>query len=130
MPHTILIVDDDHSMRDMLNMAFEDAGFETLNARDGKEALSLLAVYNAQIVVSDILMPVLDGCELYHRMQEHPRLKMIPFVAISSLPPSRIKSCKIAPAAYLRKPCNLTELLRITEQLLTRSDTPIDTDSA
>ncbi len=126
MPKTILIVDDDPGMRNMLSMVFEEAGFISQTARNGQEALRLLEHQRPSLVVSDLMMPMLDGCELYRRMQAHPTLHDIPFVVISSLSPNQIKQCAITPAAYIPKPCNLAVLLATVEQLL--DDTPNDAD--
>ena len=60
----ILIVDDDDALRDSLQLVLSSEGFEVVSARDGQEALGLLASSAPEIVLCDLRMPGMDGMEL------------------------------------------------------------------
>ena len=66
----ILIVDDDERQRAALSAMLSDSDFETQVAADGQEALERLAVFNADVIVADLIMPRMDGFELLRRLKE------------------------------------------------------------
>src|SRR5216684_5616616 len=66
----ILIVDDDTSHRTALAAILSDRGFETQVAADGLEALERLNTFNADVIVSDLLMPRMDGFELVRHLKD------------------------------------------------------------
>ncbi|MBN2425919.1 MAG: response regulator [Calditrichaceae bacterium] len=76
----ILIVDDKEENIYLLNSLFSGNGFEVINAHNGKEALDLLSEHQCDIIISDILMPVMDGFELCRQIKSNSKLKNIPFV--------------------------------------------------
>jgi two-component system response regulator MprA len=66
----ILIVDDDERQRSALAAMLSDCGFDTQVAADGLEALERLAVFSADVIVADLVMPRMDGFELLRRLKE------------------------------------------------------------
>ena len=81
----VLIVDDDRRMLDLLVDLLEVEGYEVSTALNGAEALDLVAVFDPDVVVSDVVMPVLGGLELCRRLKEDPRTAYIPALLISGL---------------------------------------------
>ncbi len=67
----ILIVDDDERQRQALAAMLSDGNFETQAACDGQEALERLATFDADVIVSDLVMPRMDGFELLRHLKEH-----------------------------------------------------------
>src|SRR5659263_90812 len=67
----ILIVDDDERQRTALAAMLSDDRFETQFAADGQEALERLTTFSADVIVSDLVMPRMDGFELLKHLQEH-----------------------------------------------------------
>lgn len=61
MPKTIMIVDDSASMRQVVGIALRGVGYEVLEGRDGKDALSKLTGQKVHLIISDVNMPVMDG---------------------------------------------------------------------
>jgi CheY-like chemotaxis protein len=103
----VLIVEDERDLLDSLQEFFEDEGFTVQTATNGAEALSLLdADELPSVVLLDLMMPVLDGNELYARMRAEPRLAGIP-VIVSTSDPSRAPSGVL----IMKKPVNLGSLL-------------------
>ena len=65
----ILVVDDEEEIRDMLTRHYKFQGYETLTACNGAVALEILAAERIEIVISDIMMPVMDGVELLNKIR-------------------------------------------------------------
>lgn len=117
----ILIVDDEADIRESLQEFFEEEGYEVTTAANGADALHRLeADMLPCVVILDIMMPLVDGNEVYRRMQQDPRLAHVP-VIVSTSDPSR------APAGVpvMKKPTNLGRLLQaVQEHCGTRAGPP------
>ena len=81
----VLIVDDDRKILDLLVDFLELEGYEVMTARDGAEAIDLALSVNPDIVVSDVVMPVIGGLELCRRLKQEPRTANVPVLLISGL---------------------------------------------
>ena len=81
----ILVVEDDPSLRNMLRLVFEMAGYEVAEAAHGQAALELLhGPELPDIVTTDLMMPVMDGQEFIERLRSEPRTASIPIVVVSA----------------------------------------------
>ena len=108
----ILIVDDEADIRDTLQEFFEDEGFAVATAANGEEGLARLRAGPPPcLVILDLLMPVLDGNEMYAAMRADPALASVP-VIISTSDPRRAPSG----VPTLKKPVSLTRLLTSVRQ--------------
>ncbi len=106
---TILIVDDETVLIDMLARLFDDEGYRVVTAHNGREALTSLAEQRPDIVLSDIVMPDLDGVGLCLEMQRQ-GADAPPLVFMTAVPQQRIPSdCRHA--GYLTKPFDLDAAL-------------------
>jgi two-component system alkaline phosphatase synthesis response regulator PhoP len=113
----ILVVDDEVSIVDLLSMLLEGAGYQVMKAYNGQEALDCLASARPDVVISDVMMPVLDGRELCRRMQADPRYRSIPFVLMSAI--HQVHSLTgYNGAALLKKPFKFNEVLQIIAYLI------------
>ena len=81
----ILVVDDSVTTRTLERSILESAGFETRTAMDGLQALELLRSFNAELVLSDVEMPHLDGFGLTQEIRRDPRTQHIPVILVTSL---------------------------------------------
>lgn len=103
----VMIVDDEADIRDSLREFFEDEGYAVATASNGAQALELLEGDALPcVVILDLMMPILDGNEVYARMQADPRLSSVP-VVVSTSDPSRAPSGVL----IMRKPIDLNRLL-------------------
>ena len=108
--HRVLIVDDESSMREMLLIALGDEGWEVHAARDGDQALAMLAKQAVDVLVSDIRMPGVDGLELLGRVREQsPRTEVILITAHASTD-SAIEAVRLGAYDYVTKPFDVEEL--------------------
>jgi CheY-like chemotaxis protein len=83
-PATILIVDDERPIREMLALALRGAGHRVVEAVHGRQALDLVARERPDLVVSDVMMPLLGGVELCRRLKADPATAAIPVVLMSA----------------------------------------------
>ena len=113
---TILIVDDEEPVRDFLAQMLADAGHRTLQAVHGAEALELVASEHPDLVVSDIMMPVLNGAELCRRLKARTGAQRIPVILMSA---AGLEGARAARAdALVAKPFDLDVIDALVQRLL------------
>lgn len=83
-PAPILVVDDIEAVRELLELQLRARGYAVLGARDGQEALELLGQQRPAAIISDILMPRLDGFTLAHKLRANPETAGIPIIFLSA----------------------------------------------
>ncbi|GLK48961.1 response regulator [Brevundimonas intermedia] len=84
MKKTVLTVDDSRTMRDMLLMALEDAGYHVIQAVDGIDGLETLAANGADVVITDINMPRMDGFGFIEGMRADPNHRTTPCLVLTT----------------------------------------------
>ena len=84
MGKTVLVVDDSSAMRALLGLALRGAGFAVLEARDGRDALERLAAAPVDLVISDCIMPVMDGLSFVRALKQDPELRRIPIIMLTT----------------------------------------------
>jgi two-component system response regulator VicR len=80
---TILIVDDEYLIADILSFALEDEGYLTVTAGSGQKALSILDREKPQLIITDYMMPGMNGIELAEAVRAHPTLDQLPMILMS-----------------------------------------------
>ena len=117
----ILVVDDIATNRKLLRVTLEAEGHETLEAADGVEALQILAGEMVDAVISDILMPNMDGFRLCHALRKSDRLHALPFIIYTSTytSPDDMKLAQTVGAdKYLTKPAPIAEVLNALREVM------------
>jgi len=84
MAKTILIVDDSISLRQVVSIALTNAGYEVLEACDGKDALSKLTGQKVHLMISDVNMPNMDGISFLKAVRAHPSYKFTPVIMLTT----------------------------------------------
>lgn len=116
----VLIVDDALSVRTSLMQLVQDAGFRVQAARDGIDAIDTLGSFNADIVLTDLEMPNMNGIELTSHIRNRDDLKSVPVIMITSR--SQEKHRRLAEQAgvssYITKPYNEGDLLQTIREAL------------
>ncbi len=114
---TILIVDDERSIVEVLSIVFEDNGYRVLRAGNGREALARLAQAPVDVVLSDLMMPQMDGSELCRQLQAAVAWQAIPVILMSAVAALATHAgCRYA--AVLPKPFDLDTLLTTVARVL------------
>lgn len=124
MPLTILVVDDDVGIRLVISDYLEvSAGYSVLTAVDGQEALDMVERYHPHLMVTDIVMPRVNGYELVRRVRQHPTFRLLPVIFLSerNQTEERIQGYQSGADLYLPKPFEVRELGAAVRNLLERS---------
>lgn len=100
MRHLALVVDDSMLIRHSVCRYFEDRGFAVESATNGQEALEMLENMRPDVIITDLQMPKLDGCQLIKELKSRPETANIPIVVLSGRK-SAEKSFANAPADYV-----------------------------
>lgn len=117
---TILIADDEAAIRRLIQYRLEKDGFRTLLARDGQEALDLARRENPDLILLDIMMPIMDGFRVAQKLKEYPATAAIPFIILTAKgeESDRLAAQKLGCADFMVKPFSPKLLSqRITELL-------------
>jgi DNA-binding response OmpR family regulator len=116
---TILLVEDDRSIRRYLEVILSRAGFKVITAADGLEGMKAALATTVDAVVTDAVMPHLSGYELCRFLRRHPRLSCVPVILLSGL--ERVDSLFDAESGadvYLSKPVRPDDLTNNLGRLL------------
>lgn len=107
-PFSLLIVDDNEMNRDLLMRRLDGMGFQLFFSVNGKEALEMLREHSFDLVLLDIMMPVMDGYETLKRMQEDAAMSRVPVIIITALDDieSAVRCIEMGAIDYLAKPFN------------------------
>src|SRR5687768_1337212 len=116
MTTTILVVDDEEPVRDFLAQLLEEDGHLVLTAIHGARALELINEQTPDLVISDVMMPILSGAELTRRLKANPATATIPVILMSSA--GRRAADGTGADAFIAKPFDLTALEELVERLL------------
>ncbi len=116
----VLLVDDDETLVRLLSFALDQEGFEVAVARNGAEAVSETGETQPDLVILDIMMPVMDGWEACARIRE---LSDAPVVILSAKPTESdvVRGLELGADDYVKKPFGVQELLARLQALLRRS---------
>ncbi len=118
---TVLVVEDNHDDRALLRVNLEHHGCRVLEARDGLEGLEVASRELPDLVVSDALMPRLDGFQLLQRMKRDPRLCSIPFLFYSAVYTGDNEeqlALSLGAEAFVTKPCDPEQFWEILKRSL------------
>jgi two-component system, OmpR family, response regulator VicR len=106
----ILIVEDEQSIATLLCDALEDEGYTVLIARNGQDALDLLSVTRPALVLTDVMMPILDGLALCRAIQADPTYQAIPVIVMSAIA-GALDSQGCRAIGFLKKPFDLQHVV-------------------
>jgi len=109
---TVLIVDDEFGVLEVLEFILQDAGFKVVSAVNGQDALVRLKETKPDLVIVDLMMPILDGIGVIQSIRSDDGLRNIPIILVSALPESTVSQRSQAYNAFLRKPYKTEDLMR------------------
>ncbi|PAX59566.1 response regulator transcription factor [Brunnivagina elsteri] len=123
MPLTILVVDDDLGTRLSISDYLELSGYSVIAAENGQQALTIVEQHNPDLIVTDIVMPQMNGYELVRRVRQQQIFRLLPVILLTARikTQERILGYQSGCDLYLPKPFELEELAAAIRNLLERS---------
>lgn len=116
---TILVVDDDVSLLELIKGTLAIDNHEVITAQNGQEGISALEQFNPDVIVLDIMMPRLDGLEVIRRIRQQSTVPIIMLTALDQ-ESDLVQAFKLGADDYLTKPFNLVELRARVQAILRR----------
>jgi CheY-like chemotaxis protein len=111
----ILIVEDDADLREMMAQLLSLEGFQAHTVANGREALEYMKKGDRpELILLDLMMPVMDGWEFRRQQQQDPAMSNVPVVVLSALDPSRAGD--LDANEFLKKPLDFDRLLQLVRQ--------------
>ncbi|MCJ7622351.1 MAG: response regulator transcription factor [Anaerolineaceae bacterium] len=118
----ILVVDDEHLYRHLLQVNLKQEGYDVITANDGEEALDLTSNRHPDLVILDIMMPKLDGLSTCERIRQFSNVPIIILTARGE-EQDRVKGLNLGADDYVIKPFSATELVARVRAVLRRAET-------
>ena len=118
----LLLVDDEPGLREAVKDYLQESGFTVQVASNAREGWELMQQNTPDLVISDVMMPQVNGYQFLKQLREDPRFKALPvvFLTAKGMTTDRIQGYKAGCDAYLPKPFDPDELIAIVENLLER----------
>ena len=108
-------MEDDEDLRDMMAQMLAIEGFDAATAANGREALEYLhATPKPNVILLDLMMPVMDGWEFRRLQRADPELAPVPVIVLSALDP--VRAAAVGAAAVLKKPLDFDRLLELVRE--------------
>jgi two-component system, chemotaxis family, chemotaxis protein CheY len=120
MASSIMTVDDSASMRQMVSFTLKSAGYEVIEAVDGKDALGKLTGTSVRMVITDLNMPNMDGIELIRRLRAMQPYKFTPLVLLTteSQPEKKQQGKAAGATGWIVKPFTPEQLLAVVKKVI------------
>jgi len=121
----LLVVEDISDILNLLEATLKFKGYRVMTARNGEEALEVIQKERPALIITDILMPKMDGFNLVHRLRINPATRTIPVVFLSATyvaPEDKMFAHSIGVNRFIEKPVDLVAFLPIIERILVQGD--------
>lgn len=121
-PQQLLLVDDEPGLREAVQAYLEDSGYLVQTASNATEGWTMLQTLSPDLIITDVMMPQVDGYQFLQQLRDDPRFQRLPVVFLTArgMTSDRIQGYQAGCDAYLPKPFDPDELVAIVENLLTR----------
>lgn len=120
MAKTIMIVDDSASLRQVVGIALKGAGYDVIEACDGKDALAKLDGKKIHLIISDVNMPNMDGISFVKAVKQNPSYKFTPIVMLTTetADGKKAEGQAAGAKAWVTKPFKPEQLLGVVQKLV------------
>jgi two-component system chemotaxis response regulator CheY len=120
MTKKILVVDDSAALRQVVNIALQDSGYDIIEACDGKEALDQLNGQKIDLIISDVSMPHMDGISFVKQARVRAEYKFTPVIMLTSLQEKEkaVNNFAASVKAWMVKPFQPVEMLTLVSSLI------------
>ena len=116
-PPRVLVVDDDATIREMLEMMLDSEGYEVVTAQHGAAAFALLDQFKPHVILLDMKMPVLDGWAFLEQYRRRPGAKA-PVVVLTAAQDDSRRASEVGADAYVAKPFAIDDLIRVLDRCI------------
>ncbi|HKP86924.1 MAG TPA: response regulator [Blastocatellia bacterium] len=117
MPAKILVVEDHVDTRDALALILEREQFTVLTAGDGSEGLDKATRYHPDLIITDIMMPILDGIKMIERLRAVPDFSQLPIIVISAYSEKTAEAMRAGANCALSKPITVSLLISTIKKM-------------
>ena len=122
MPKRILIADDEPTIVALAKQKLEEHGYHVETARNGKEAMRVLGSMDVDLIILDVIMPVMDGVDVYKEVKKDPQLAHTHVVIMTDNRIFRESFQTLGVEHFLPKPLDVEKLLHKVEYIFTCAD--------
>jgi DNA-binding response OmpR family regulator len=119
----ILVAEDEQHIAEMITFKLTNRGHEVVRARDGAEAVRLAGQENPDLILLDVMMPVLSGFEVLRKLKSDPACRTVPIIMVTAKGQERevVGGLRDGATDYIVKPFSLKELVARIDLVLSRS---------
>ena len=124
----LLVVEDIPNVRELLEVTLRFQGYEVISAKNGEEALEILETAKPALIITDILMPKLDGFALVQELKNNPKTQSIPVIFLSATyvtPEDRAFAMSLGASRFIEKPIDTEDFLLTIAELLSQEQITI-----
>jgi CheY-like chemotaxis protein len=117
---TILVCDDEPSLRELMRLSLENPGYRFVEAGDGSEAIEAIESARPDLLLLDVMMPGTSGIEVLEHLRAHPELSQTPVIVVSAFasPADRRRALEAGATRFVKKPFDPEALRSLVEELL------------
>jgi CheY-like chemotaxis protein len=119
----VLVVDDEVGIANLLADVLSDEGHRVIVAANGHEGLKRAEEERPDLVITDFMMPVMDGAQLIKALADHPDLKGVPIYLMSSAPEAALRDQCSGYALFIRKPFRIYDVVDLVGQVVSSGGT-------
>jgi DNA-binding response OmpR family regulator len=113
----ILVIDDDSTIREMLEMVLDSEGYEVFTASHGMAAFALLDQVHPHVIILDMKMPILDGWGFLEQYRRRPGAK-VPVIVLTAAQDDSRRASEVGADAYVAKPFAIDDLIRVLDRYI------------
>ena len=125
MAKTIFVMDDDLALQMVLEIALRESGYDVVLANNGADGLAMLETIKPDLIISDIMMPQMDGVETFGRLRERIQDEGIPILILTALNRKPwFSELEDEGAVIMQKPFEVDELIGLIRTILDDDDLP------
>ncbi len=116
----ILVVEDDESIRFLISSTLKFEQFEVIEAENGFVGFEMAKQYKPDLIISDLMMPIMDGYEFLEKLKDAPETTLIPFIFLTSVntPASLRLSKELGANDFIVKPFNSKEVIPVIKKFI------------
>ena len=129
----LLVVEDIPNVLELLEVTLRFQGYEVISARNGEEALKILEEETPALIITDILMPKLDGFAFVHKLRSNPKTMGLPVIFLSATyvtPEDRTFALSLGASRFIEKPIDTEDFLLTIAELLSEEQITVPTPLA